>query len=183
LRLRSSLRASFLPTWCGWAGLIREAGSPSFSVVPQSQKLRPGPGTADVLALEPHHVLKVRLAPSAICIIRMLVCLSDIFVEAEGHASQRPIHGRGAVSQTMILRRHPATGRSQPQRTFADCGACPFGPDCGACPFGPFSRTAVRVPSAHRSLLCGAALPVAREPIEQGPGHGAIPFKDGRPFF
>jgi len=35
---------------------------------------------------------------------------------------------------------------------------------------------------SHRSLLCGDALPVAQEPTEQGPGHGAIPFRDGRPF-
>ena len=35
---------------------------------------------------------------------------------------------------------------------------------------------------SHRSLLCGDALPVAPQPTEQGPGHGAIPFRDGRPF-
>jgi hypothetical protein len=35
---------------------------------------------------------------------------------------------------------------------------------------------------SHRSLLCRDALPVAQEPTEQGPGHGAIPFRDGRPF-
>ena len=35
---------------------------------------------------------------------------------------------------------------------------------------------------SHRSLLCGDALPVAPQPSEQGPGHGAIPFRDGRPF-
>jgi hypothetical protein len=35
---------------------------------------------------------------------------------------------------------------------------------------------------SHRSLLCGDALPAAPQPTEQGPGHGAIPFRDGRPF-
>ena len=35
---------------------------------------------------------------------------------------------------------------------------------------------------SHRSLRCGDALPVAPQPTEQGPGHGAIPFRDGRPF-
>ena len=35
---------------------------------------------------------------------------------------------------------------------------------------------------SHRSLLCGDAPLVAQEPTEQGPGHGAIPFRDGRPF-
>jgi len=35
---------------------------------------------------------------------------------------------------------------------------------------------------SHRSLLCGDALPVAPQPTEQGPGHGAIPFRDSRPF-
>jgi hypothetical protein len=35
---------------------------------------------------------------------------------------------------------------------------------------------------SHRSFLCGDALPVAPQSTEQGPGHGAIPLRDGRPF-
>ena len=35
----------------------------------------------------------------------------------QGHASQSRTPGRRAVSQTMILTRHPATDRSQPPRT------------------------------------------------------------------
>ena len=36
--------------------------------------------------------------------------------------------------------------------------------------------------ASHRSLLCEDALPVVPQPIEQDPGHGAVPFRDGRPF-
>ena len=36
--------------------------------------------------------------------------------------------------------------------------------------------------ASHRSLLCEDALPVVPQPIEQGPGHSAVPFRDGRPF-
>jgi len=36
--------------------------------------------------------------------------------------------------------------------------------------------------ASHRSLPFGDALPVVPQPIKQGPGHGAIPFRDGRPF-
>ena len=36
--------------------------------------------------------------------------------------------------------------------------------------------------ASHRSLLCEDALPVVPQPIEQGPGHSAVPFGDGRPF-
>jgi len=36
--------------------------------------------------------------------------------------------------------------------------------------------------ASHRSLLFGAALPVDPQPVEQGLGHGAVPFRDGRPF-
>ena len=36
--------------------------------------------------------------------------------------------------------------------------------------------------ASHRSLLCEDALPVVHQPIEQGPGHSAVPIRDGRPF-
>jgi hypothetical protein len=36
--------------------------------------------------------------------------------------------------------------------------------------------------ASHCSLLCEDALPVVRQPIEQSPGHSAVPFGDGRPF-
>ena len=36
--------------------------------------------------------------------------------------------------------------------------------------------------ASHRSLLCEDALPVVPQPIEQDPGHSAVPFRDGRPF-
>jgi len=39
----------------------------------------------------------------------------------------------------------------------------------------------VRVAS-HRSLLYKDALPVVPQPIEQDPGHSAVPIRDGRPF-
>ena len=35
---------------------------------------------------------------------------------------------------------------------------------------------------SRRSLLCGETLPAAPQPSEQGPGHSAVPFGDGRPF-
>ena len=34
----------------------------------------------------------------------------------------------------------------------------------------------------HRRLLCEDALPVVPQPIEQDPGHSAVPTRDGRPF-
>ena len=46
-------------------------------------------------------------------------------------------------------------------------------------PLEPVSTTPragrVGLLASHRSLLCGDALPVAPQPIEQGPGHGAVP--------
>ena len=36
--------------------------------------------------------------------------------------------------------------------------------------------------ASHRSLLCEDALPVVPQPIEQDPGHSAVPVRDGRPF-
>ena len=36
--------------------------------------------------------------------------------------------------------------------------------------------------ASHRSLLFGDALPMVPQPIKQGPGHGAVPFRYGRPF-
>jgi hypothetical protein len=36
--------------------------------------------------------------------------------------------------------------------------------------------------ASHRSLLCKDALPVVPQPIEQDPGHSAVPVRDGRPF-
>jgi hypothetical protein len=41
---------------------------------------------------------------------------SYLATEKQGHASQSPTSGRRAVSQTLILTRHPATDRSQPPR-------------------------------------------------------------------
>jgi hypothetical protein len=35
---------------------------------------------------------------------------------------------------------------------------------------------------SHRPLLCKDALPVVPQPIEQDPGHSAVPIRDGRPF-
>ena len=36
--------------------------------------------------------------------------------------------------------------------------------------------------ASHRWLLCEDALPVVPQPIEQDPGHSAVPIRDGRPF-
>jgi hypothetical protein len=69
--------------------------------------------------------------------------------------------------------------------THAECSSLPGKHPLWTLTRRAWSRTGrVGNPSvaSHRWLLCKDALPVVPQPIEQDPGHGAVPIRDGRPF-